>query len=1323
MTIYNAKLGLDQHLRLRLADLDATAFERFCLGFLNAGVSLVIERNGERVERRVIEANTYAAGSGRDEKGIDLVAKMEGGETWAFQCKRRKSWDVGRTKRAIADASYPAQHYFLLVACDPHKDVQDEVDKHPNWSFWNLDRICDEFRQRVPRSRQPVVLAFLSPEELRRFAPYATDALVPAADYFAAIRKSVHFHHPLVGRTAEMAQLKEFTGDPKAKVVRISAKGGEGKSRLLWEYANWAAGETGSPEILFLNPHSTGDLTLALWDRDLPRVIVVDDAHRLERVSHELLGRVAEAGQTKLILATRPQGNEALDERLREHGFNAAVMEVPPLKSKDMVVLAEEALGPALRNRAKELAGITGGSPFLMTMAGHLLRRGKLNFGQWHSDLEFRSAVFSSFEADNLADLADTDRRQGSRLLRIIALVAPVTPDSVFHERTAACLDLPKVEVEALLRRLQAAGIVAAEKNNVRVIPDLFGDFLVYDTAFDAQHRVPVFARIVLEQFATQGAALLRNLAEATWVSGAQAIGRDELLGPLLQAEFARFEASNFFERARMLEQWSAFSVFLPKESLELAAKAWELRTAPAGLAEEYRLDQDEDGINSHRNVRDWIPGLLKPVALWHDDYRAEALDFLWQMGVTNTREILGGSKGHPWNIIAEVIKFTPRKSVATIDSALQWVEGLVQRPSVMKVIESDRSILSTLLAPGFERFVEFSDWQGRTARWWTVPVDIPRTTPLRDRALKILTWVIEHGTWLAALNAVNAVERALHRGAGMEAARMKDPEKFRADWRAERLKALTVMSRALARHPDSLVPFAVRQALLRDIAYEEDAEFAAAVRSVLATIVDNLDLRLLAVINSQGYFEFAEEMGAPGDAESREKMKVRWADHVAIVAAELVAGRSDDQALVAFLEGLTERCIAAGYTPGFGELFTTLARNHPARARAIINLLLDPAVPRRLANVWQQFLYGLADPAALPPLLQAAATHPRAEVRRGVIDYFRFRDRKDMVLNADDKALLESMAAKAGADDLMAFVELVQWIGKSSADWGFQLLRRLPLALARPGNSGEIMAALNPYHAGDAVLPLATVRHVLDALVKVPEIKVDHHGGGWGRIVPLYPRAVYDFVLKRAEHYERLGAKARYQVLPHQILESFQLPALASEPDFAEICAFLWAKATTTTEGYMGYVWRELFQGTALDHEQFWLPPLTAAVAAANSVEMLRSVVEIIHFDGSLIIFRQPELTKSVLAKATDLGGTKGYECLRASLYTMSGPSGRSFTNGELAKESDYMEAEAIKAAEAHAQDAVLGPFFRWIVDVERHDREDHRRRHQVDLASLDDE
>src|SRR5438093_11687022 len=83
---------LDSALRLRLAELDSKRFEDFFLHFLNSGVELTVQRKGKAVTRRVISAETYAAGSGKDQKGIDLRVIVEVGEVWCIQCKRHKKW-------------------------------------------------------------------------------------------------------------------------------------------------------------------------------------------------------------------------------------------------------------------------------------------------------------------------------------------------------------------------------------------------------------------------------------------------------------------------------------------------------------------------------------------------------------------------------------------------------------------------------------------------------------------------------------------------------------------------------------------------------------------------------------------------------------------------------------------------------------------------------------------------------------------------------------------------------------------------------------------------------------------------------------------------------------------------------------------------------------------------------------------------------------------------------------------------------------------------------------------------------------------------------
>jgi len=302
-----------------------------------------------------------------------------------------------------------------------------------------------------------------------------------------------------------------------------------------------------------------------------------------------------------------------------------------------------------------------------------------------------------------------------------------------------------------------------------------------------------------------------------------------------------------------------------------------------------------------------------------------------------------------------------------------------------------------------------------------------------------------------------------------------------------------------------------------------------------------------------------------------------------------------------------------------------------------------------------------------------------------------------------------------------MSFVTLVQWVGPSCAQWGYELLRKLRLADLPDEVHGEVLAALNPYHARKVDPPIASVKHVLDALVKVPKIKVDHHGGGYGRIVQLYPRAIYDFILQRAARYEKLGRKGRYQAVPHDILARFQLAGLSAETDFDEICAFLWEQMMGKVPEHMCYVWRELFQGIVLDRVDFWLPKLTAEVKVATSLKQLQALMEVIHFDGSLIVFNFPNFTKTVLQRAEDLEGTEGYERVRSTLLVVSGPRIRSGTNGELDK--DYVESEAAKAATTHAADSVLAPFYRWIVEVEQRQRDQNLKRYQADMASMDEE
>jgi hypothetical protein len=1310
---------LDEHLRLRLGDLSPALFERFFLSFFNAGISLPSERNGRSIESQVIEANTYAAGSGRAQQGVDLIARMEGGETWVFQCKRVKKWSLAETREAIKKASgFPADRYFLLVACDPSVGVEELIEEHPNWTLWNLDRICAEFRRRVPKSEQPTVLNFLDPLELKRFAPYATDALISPEQYWESVTRSDEsfFHkYGLVGREAQISELETFSTQGVKKVLLITGSGGEGKSRLVYEFSKRFQERHSETKIVFLNPHSSSDLLTSLWSIKEPRIIVVDDAHRLECVSHDLLNSVRDADSTKLILLTRPQGNEALEEKLRFHGLLGLLkkMKLFPLKKREIKQLAEEVLGAELHHYVPHLIARTGDSPFLTTLAGDLLRRKKITVQEWASDREFYRAVLRSFKEDNLSLFPPNDQEQADQLLRIIALLAPVLPNAEFMNKAGECLGIPAVRVEKVFHHLQSVGVISAESKNVRVIPDLFSDYLVFDTAFDSHNRLPVLAETILKVFSLESAVLIRNLAEAAWLAQSEAINRDALLHPLLEAEFLRFDDLSFYERGKMLEDWAAFSVFLPKESLELARRAMGQKTAKKPYSS---WGSAASEIDSYNFTASKIPILLKPIALYLDDYRHEALDLIWPLGLPVKKK--KDARSHPWEVIAEVIRFDQTKPIEVSVSALEWVFKLVARESTREILESSGAMLSILLSPCFAREVEGTEWQGRTITWWTRPVDVERTSGIRDQALGILRWVIENRSWRAAVSVIGTLGYALERAVGFRV-QVTNAQKYLESWRPERLKALGLVEEILRLHEKAPVRYAIRQWLLQDQAYEEDPVFKKQALQILSSITDDLDLQITLATLTQSHYEFYEELGNPSGSEFHEQSHQLWNEKLMEIAIALIRTYPEPSFCISFLDQMAADLSDSGYSPSFYHLFPAISRVNASYGANLTRVLLKAKERNIVTTSWFELLLGLDSQTLIEELLGLGKSSSHAWLRKGVIMYLLFK----CPLSAVEKQLINELAPNAESEEIYQIIQLIQRLGDEDVQWGYQLLQRLKLDKVASEQQHELLQDLYPYRPRSVKPSLSTVNHVLNALVPVEKIEIDHSLKEFNELAKDYPEAMYTFIVHRLHHAESLSENEfSYRPLFNPYCGSLDLSALKIIDQYQSICEFLWSKVVLTPSENTHSSWVELFQMVVMDNTGFWLPRLLTKIDTASQWNELRSLVDLISFDGSLIIFRFPQIPSAFLKKAEDLDGMNGVKRMQLALYIASGPKGRSFTNGNLDPGSDYLEAEALKAMERHADNPVLRPFYRWITQLERDERERTKSSYELTLKACDD-
>jgi hypothetical protein len=346
-------------------------------------------------------------------------------------------------------------------------------------------------------------------------------------------------------------------------------------------------------------------------------------------------------------------------------------------------------------------------------------------------------------------------------------------------------------------------------------------------------------------------------------------------------------------------------------------------------------------------------------------------------------------------------------------------------------------------------------------------------------------------------------------------------------------------------------------------------------------------------------------------------------------------------------------------------------------------------------------------------------------DAREAVIQAFTWRARDGAAVAESDGALLVEIAARADAEEAFHLLQFVEWSNHANLAWAIRILETLPIRelLAKPERDRllpHLLTALLPYRRRPAPLPRSTIQFVLKQLISVPELDIDVQSREWSLLVKDYPREMFDLVRERIAYRASLPAATRYRPVPHGYPVAFDLSALAKETDYAAICDELWERVLKPVETQK-LDWLKLFQAVVRMDAALWVPRMLTAIEAASSWEALRWLAQLLKFEGSLIIFRFPEITRAFLLRARALGGDELWQTIWAELYSACGPLVRSYSEGILNKQSDYVEAEAARAAEAHASDALLGPFYRWIVSNEQQQRLRIRMVAQAESAALD--
>jgi hypothetical protein len=460
----------------------------------------------------------------------------------------------------------------------------------------------------------------------------------------------------LVGREAILADLDMYVMGETIHAVILPGRGGIGKSKVLYAFAERFGVEHPGNAICFVRE----GIEIAGTAGSLPQqpcVIVVDDAHR--RHDLKVLFEVAREHvfPVTLVLTTRPHATDYVRSLLRNAGYDTRETIVLPsldkLSRQDVKALACQALGDAHAHFADRLAHLTQDSPLVTVVGGRLLAEKGIDPLLFERDVDFQNAALLGFQDVLLGEIGDpSESGLYKKLLPIVAAVTPVFPnDERFRRAAAGQLGVDQPVRMTALGKLEAAGVLQRFGSGLRLVPDVLADHILHNACLTDSGLLTGYAKQVYERFASICLAqVLTNLAELDW-RVRNATGKEStLLTEVWNSIEHDFLRGSHATRCQLLGNLEDVSYYQPAQVLRLIELAIEHPSA-----DERERDSAPCASNSQLDVLHRLPGLLQQVG--HSlEHLPRCCDLLWQLGRDDPRPT-NSTSDHPMRILAELSK------------------------------------------------------------------------------------------------------------------------------------------------------------------------------------------------------------------------------------------------------------------------------------------------------------------------------------------------------------------------------------------------------------------------------------------------------------------------------------------------------------------------------------------------------------------------------------------------------------------------------------------------------------------------------------------
>jgi transcriptional regulator with XRE-family HTH domain len=662
--------------------LTAEQFERFTADYL-------ARRYPDGIVSRL-------GGQGDDQRGYDITVDLPDGQRLGVQCKRVAQFGPKKVAAAVAEAELVVDRSVIALARSATSAAIFEVRDHPGWELWDQDVLSREVRALPLESAIHLVRTYFSGYLEPFLGVRVPSPWMTAQEFFADTPFTLLNHRQMqVGREDIVAAISAWSADATGSAIGLLiGRGGLGKSKMLYEVTT----STHSPavEFRFLGP---GQIATPDSFEALPRhenlVVVIDDAHGIDGIA----GLAAQLWQNrpgaKLLLATRPHGVTAVEVETWKLNLSARSFErwtLQDLTSADAHSLVAALIARPMNDPVtRQLASISTDCPFVAVIAADLLNKRQLDAERFASSPTLRGDILRRFADVSTAQGSGTYATERRAVLTAVAAYQPVRQrDADFASALTALTGIPSWDViVGRLTELEDNGLLMRRGDALRVVPDLLGDILLGQAAFDDRSRLAT-GYLQRAQAAATGAPLqhlLINASRMQWQVRESGASEVELVGELWSVLRDEMLAAGGEDQLALLDVVERISFYQPNLAIDLIRDVLGTESpapAPTDKASLWRPASRDDVLHA-------IAPVLRKAA-YNLAHLRESVDILWELAQHDERPT-NQYPSHPLRILTEIADLRSGKPLkyldTVIDAAADWLKSdPTDGPSPFEVLE-----------------------------------------------------------------------------------------------------------------------------------------------------------------------------------------------------------------------------------------------------------------------------------------------------------------------------------------------------------------------------------------------------------------------------------------------------------------------------------------------------------------------------------------------------------------------------------------------------------------------------------------------------------